>query len=139
MVVLKYPDYGVKLYGNTVIANQKFIDANPQAITGFLRAFTKGIRDVVADPDGAIQYVKQRDPLIDEALEKRRLKLAIDTVIATPALQVERHRRGEQAQARGHGGRRWSTPSASRRRRNTDTIFNSSFLPSPGERQVFRK
>jgi NitT/TauT family transport system substrate-binding protein len=138
VVVLKYPDYGVDLYSNAVIANQKFIDGNPQAITGFLRALTRGIRDVVADPDGAIQYVKQRDPLIDEALERRRIKLAIDTVIATPAFKssgigaVNKLKLEETvAQVVSAFGLK-TTP-------NTDTIFNSSFLPSPAERQVFRK
>jgi len=53
-------------------------------VRGFPRAFTKAVRDVVADPDGSIRYVKERDALIDEALEKRRLRLAIDSVIATP-------------------------------------------------------
>jgi NitT/TauT family transport system substrate-binding protein len=138
IVALKYPEHGVRLYSNTVIANQKFIDSNPQAIAGFLRALTKGIRDVVADPDGAIQYVKQRDPLIDEALEKRRLRLAIETVIATPNFRsngigaVSKLRLEDTvAQVVSAFGLK-TTP-------NTDLIFNSSFLPSPGERQVFRK
>jgi NitT/TauT family transport system substrate-binding protein len=138
VVVLKYPEYGVNLYSNTVIANQKFIDGNPQAVAGFLRALTKGIREVVADPDGAIQYVKQRDPLIDEALERRRLKLAIDMVIATPTFKssgigaVSKLKLEETvAQVVSAFGLK-TTP-------NTDLIFNSSFLPSPSERQVFRK
>ncbi len=138
VVALKYPDYGVNLYSNTVIANQRFIDANPQAVAGFLRALTKGIRDVVADPDGAIQYVKQRDPLIDEALEKRRLKLAIDMVIATPNFRsngigaVNKLRLEETvAQVVSAFGLK-TTP-------DTDAIFNSTFLPSPAERRVFTK
>jgi NitT/TauT family transport system substrate-binding protein len=138
IVALKYPEHGVRLYSNTVIANQKFIDSNPQAVAGFLRALTKGIRDVVADPDGAIQYVKQRDPLIDEALEKRRLRLAIETVIATPNFKsngigaISKLRLEDTvAQVVSAFGLK-TTP-------NTDLIFNSSFLPSPGERQVFRK
>jgi NitT/TauT family transport system substrate-binding protein len=137
IVALKYPEHGVRLYSNTIIANQKFIDANPQAIAGFLRALTKGIREVVADPDGAIQYVKQRDPLIDEALEKRRLRLAIDSVIATPNFKsngigaVNKLRLEDTvAQVVSAFGLK-TTP-------NTDLIFNSSFLPSPAERQVFR-
>jgi NitT/TauT family transport system substrate-binding protein len=138
IVALKYPEHGVRLYSNTIIANQKFIDSNPQAIAGFLRALTKGIREVVADPDAAIQYVKQRDPLIDEALEKRRLRLAIDTVIATPNFRsngigaVNKLRLEDTvAQVVTAFGLK-TTP-------NTDIIFNSSFLPPSGERQVFRK
>jgi NitT/TauT family transport system substrate-binding protein len=138
IVALKYPEHGVRLYSNTIIANQKFIDSNPQAIAAFLRALTKGIREVVADPDAAIQYVKQRDPLIDEALEKRRLRLAIDTVIATPNFKasgigaVNKLRLEDTvAQVVSAFGLK-TTP-------NTDLIFNSSFLPSSAERQVFRK
>jgi NitT/TauT family transport system substrate-binding protein len=138
IVALKYPEHGVRLYSNTIIANQKFIDSNPQAIAAFLRALTKGIREVVADPDAAIQYVKQRDPLIDEALEKRRLRLAIDTVIATPNFKasgigaVNKLRLEDTvAQVVSAFGLK-TTP-------NTDLIFNSSFLPSAAERQVFRK
>ena len=136
IVVLKYPDYGVNMYSNAIIVNQKFIDANPQAIAGFLRALTRGIREVVANPDDSIQYVKQRDALIDEALEKRRLKLAIEMVIATPTFKSSGDRGGEQAQARGHGGAGGlgvQPPGDAQ----PDTIFNSSFLPSPSERLVF--
>jgi NitT/TauT family transport system substrate-binding protein len=138
VVVLKYPDHGVDLYSNTVIASQRFVDSNPQAIAGFLRALTKGIREVVADPDAAIQYVKQRDALIDEALEKRRLRLAIDTVIATPAFRssgigaVNKLKLEDTVTQVVTAFGLKTTP-------NTDTIFNSSFLPSSAERQVFRK
>ena len=39
----------------------------------FLRALTKGVKEVLADPDGSIKCVKERDGIIDEALERRRL------------------------------------------------------------------
>jgi NitT/TauT family transport system substrate-binding protein len=136
IVVLKYPDYGVNMYSNAIIANQKFIDANPQAIAGFLRALTRGIREVVANPDDAIQYVKQRDALIDEALEKRRLKLAIEMVIATPTFKssgigaVNKLKLEDTVAQVVSAFNLQVTP-------NTDTIFNSSFLPSPSERRVF--
>ena len=117
IVVLKYPDYGVNMYSNAIIANQKFIDANPQAIAGF-------------------QYVKQRDALIDEALEKRRLKLAIEMVIATPTFKssgigaVNKLKLEDTVAQVVSAFNLQVTP-------NTDTIFNSSFLPSPSERRVF--
>ena len=138
IVAFKYPDYGVKLYGNVVLANQRFIDANPQAISAFLRALTKGVRDVIADPDGSIKYVKERDPLIDEALERRRLKLAIDTVIATPDFKsngigaVHKLRLEETVAQVVQAFNLKASP-------NTDTIFNSNFLPTRAERQVFAK
>jgi len=138
IIAMKYPDYGVRLYGNAVVASPKFIAENPQAVAKFLRALNRGIKDVLADPDASIQYVKQRDGLIDEALEKRRLRLAIDTVIATPEFKangigaVNKLKLEETvAQVVAAYGLKL-TP-------DPDQIFNSAFLPSRAERQVFAK
>jgi NitT/TauT family transport system substrate-binding protein len=138
IVAMKYPDYGVKLYGNAVIASPKFVAENPQAIAKFLRALNRGIRDVLANPDEAIKYVKARDALIDEALERRRLKLAIDMVIATPEFKAngigavnKLKLEDTVAQVVSAFGLKM-TP-------DPDQIFNSSFLPGRAERNVFTK
>ena len=89
IVVLPYADHGVKLYGNVVIASPKLIKDNPQAIKAFLSAFTKGAKEVMANPDAAIDYVKARDGIIDVALEKRRLRMAIDGVVASADARAE--------------------------------------------------
>ncbi|MCP5281126.1 MAG: ABC transporter substrate-binding protein [Rhodoferax sp.] len=89
VVVLPYPDYGVKLYGNAIIVSPKLLKENPAAVKAFLLAFTKGARDVIAKPDAAIEFVKQRDGIINVALEQRRLRLAIDTVINSPDARAE--------------------------------------------------
>jgi NitT/TauT family transport system substrate-binding protein len=89
VVVLPYPDYGVKLYGNAIIVSPKLLKENPAAVKAFLLAFTKGARDVIAKPDAAIEFVKQRDGIINVSLEQRRLRLAIDTVINSPDARTE--------------------------------------------------
>jgi NitT/TauT family transport system substrate-binding protein len=89
VTVLAYPDNGVKLYGNAIIASPKLIKENPEAIKAFLAAFTKGAKDVVADPAQAIEAVKARDGIINTKLETRRLQLAIDTVINSPSAREE--------------------------------------------------
>ena len=89
VVVLPYPDFGVKLYGNAIIVSPKLLKENPAAVKAFLLAFTKGARDVIAKPDDAIAFVKQRDGIINVALEQRRLRLAIDTVINSPDARSE--------------------------------------------------
>ena len=87
--VMMYPKYGTNIYGNAIIVSDTFMKEKPEAVRGFLRAMTKGIRDVLADPDGSIKFVKERDALIDEALEKRRMRLAIDSAIATPIAKAD--------------------------------------------------
>jgi NitT/TauT family transport system substrate-binding protein len=89
IVVMPYPQYGVKLYGNVIIASPKLIKENPQAIKAFLSAFAKGAKEVMADPDAAIDYVKARDGIINVDLERRRLRMAIDAVVASPDARAE--------------------------------------------------
>lgn len=89
IVVLPYPAYGVKLYGNVIIATPKMIKEQPQAVKAFLSAFSKGAKEVMANPDPAIDYVKARDGIINVDLEKRRLRMAIDSVVASPDARAE--------------------------------------------------
>ncbi len=39
--VLMYPQYGVAIYGNAIIASEQFVREKPEAVRGFLRAFTQ--------------------------------------------------------------------------------------------------
>ena len=54
VVVLQYPDYGVKLYGNAIIATPKILKENPAAVKAFLSAFAKGHPVVVHNDHLAI-------------------------------------------------------------------------------------
>ena len=77
-------DHGVELYGNAIIVNTDFAAANPEAVTGFLRAVAMGWKDVIADPLMGAQAVIDRNPAGDVDLEARRLQLAIDANVLTP-------------------------------------------------------
>ena len=136
VVVLPYPQYGVKLYGNAIIASEEFVKKNPEAIKAFLRAFTKGVKDVIADPKGGIETVKARDGIINSELELRRLKLALDATVLTP-----------DAKAEGFGevkGPRLSLMASqvsdafgTKERVKADAVWNGSFLPAAAERNIF--
>ena len=135
VAILPYSDFGVKLYGNVVIASPKLIKENPAAIKAFLKAFTKGAKDVMANPAAAINDVKARDGILNVPLEIRRLQLAIDTVINSP-----------DARAEGFGqlkGPRLSLMASqvsdafgTKTRVNPDAVWNGSFLPSAAELNV---
>ena len=136
--VMLYPNYGVKLYGNAIIASEEFMKKNPEAVKGFLRAVTRAIKDVIADPDGHIKYVKERDGIIDEALEKRRLRLAIQSAIATPDAKAEGF--GDVNKPRlALMASQVADSFATKNRINPDAIWNGSFLPSAKERNIFTK
>ena len=138
IVVLPYPQYGVKLYGNVVIASEKFLKENPEAVKAFLRAFTKGVKDVIADPDASIKYVKERDGIIDETLEKRRLKLAIAGSIATADARAETF--GEVSKPRlALMASQVADAFTTKERIDPDKVWNGAFLPSKDVRNVLGK
>jgi NitT/TauT family transport system substrate-binding protein len=135
VVVLPYPDYGVKLYGNAIIVSPKLLKDNPAAVKAFLQAFTKGAREVIAKPDAAIEFVKARDGIINVALEQRRLRLAIDTVINSPDARAEGY--GQvKAPRLALMASQVSDAFATKTRVSPDAVWDGSFLPSAAELNI---
>jgi NitT/TauT family transport system substrate-binding protein len=135
VVVLPYADYGVKLYGNAIIASPKLIKENPAAVKAFLQAFTKGAKDVMAKPEAAIDTVKARDGIINVELETRRLKMAIDAVVASPDARAEGF--GQAVPGRmSLMASQVSDAFNTKTRVNPDAVWNPSFLPTKAELNV---
>ena len=135
VVVLAYPDYGVKLYGNAIIASPKILKENPAAVKAFLSAFAKGVKAVISDQAGAIETVKARDGIINVPLEQRRLKLAIDTVINSPDAHTEGFGQinpGRMALMASQV----SDAFATKTRVNPAAVWDGSFLPTKAELNV---
>ncbi len=135
MTVLRFADHGVELYGNALIASPKLLKEQPEAVKGFLRAFNKALKETLAQPDTAIKYVKERDPLINSELETRRLKLAMESVYPTPeskklglgAVDGERLKRTIHEVVEAYALEK--TPDAK-------VLFSADYLPSLAERSV---
>ncbi|TVP72027.1 MAG: ABC transporter substrate-binding protein [Rhodobacteraceae bacterium] len=81
--VILMADHGVDLYGNVIIVNTDFAEANPDAVRGFLDAVAKGMIDTIADPAAAVETIVPFNPAMDVELELRRLELALRDNIAT--------------------------------------------------------
>jgi len=135
IVMFPYAQYGVKLYGNAIIASPKMIKENPEAIKAFLKAFAKGAKEVMAAPDAAIASVRARDGIINVPLETRRLKMAIDQVVNSPDAraegfgQVKLPRLALMASQVGDAF-------ATKTRVNADAVWTSAYLPSAAELNV---
>ncbi len=135
VVVLPYPDFGVKLYGNVIIASPKILKENPAAVKAFLVAFAKGMKDVMANPAAAIADVKARDGIVNVELETRRLKLAIDTAINSPNARSEGF--GQINPARlSLMASQVSDAFSTKNRVNADAVWDGSFLPTKAELNV---
>ncbi len=135
VVVLPYANFGVRLYGNAIIATPKILKENPAAVRAFLQAFAKGMKDVIAKPEAAIEHVKARDGLINSALETRRLKLAIDTVINSADARAEGFGQVNN-QRLSMMASQVSDAFRTKSRINADAVWDGSFLPSAAELNV---
>ena len=98
-------------------------------------AFAKGSKEVMANPDAAVEFVKQRDGIISTDLEKRRLRMAINDVIASPDARTEGY--GQVNPARlSLMASQVSDAFATKTRVNPETVWNGSFLPTKAELNV---
>lgn len=132
IVTFSYADAGLKLYSNAIIASSKFIQENPKAVAGFLRATNRALIEAISNPEESVSYTKQFDPLTDPktALEKMKILLRVintdfahaNGLGAINKLDLE-NQVDEVASAFGL-----------KTKPNVDHIFNSSFLPPKSER-----
>jgi NitT/TauT family transport system substrate-binding protein len=138
IVILPYPQFGVKLYGNVIIASEAFLARHPEAVKAFLRAFTRGVKEVVADPAAAIASVRERDGLIDVALETRRLKLALAGSVVTADAKAEGF--GDVSAPRlALMASQVNDAFGLKERIQPDRIFVTGLLPPKDQRNVFAK
>jgi NitT/TauT family transport system substrate-binding protein len=135
ILVFNYKDFGVSVYGNAVLANERFLKDQPKAVAAFLRAYNRALKDVIAQPEEAIRCLKQREPIIDEKVELKRLKAMVDNYVVTPG-----------AKADGLGSFNQARLDAQvidvvaafnlKQRPDTGRLFDASFLPAWPDRQI---
>jgi NitT/TauT family transport system substrate-binding protein len=83
ITTILFADHGVALYGNAIIANTEWLEANPDLATAALAAIAEGWSDAIADPAAGAAAVIDRNPAGDVELETRRLELAIEGNVLT--------------------------------------------------------
>lgn len=134
LTVFRFSDYGMKSYGNGLVANGRSMEQQ-DAMRAFVKATTRGWIDAIADPKAGAAAVKAREPLASEAIEHARLQLVVDGSMKTP-----------DTRANGWGG---ATPA--RMQATIDEtvaafglkaapsvadIWTDRFLPVPAERRL---
>jgi NitT/TauT family transport system substrate-binding protein len=87
IVVLHMRDHGVDLYGNVIIANPDFIQKNPKAVAGFVKATIRGIQETIRNPEAAVDSMMKRNPIAKRDVELERLKLALTRNFVTPDVE----------------------------------------------------
>ena len=129
-------DYGLDLYGNTIIANPEFAAENPEAVAGFVRATIKGWQDTVADPEAAVQHVLERNLVARAPVELERLEMSIADNVHTPYVQehgfgsVDLARLATSIEQIGVTYDFSGTPPA------PEDVFTNEYLPAAAERML---
>jgi NitT/TauT family transport system substrate-binding protein len=135
ITLMMMSDYGVQLYGNVIMVSPKMMAENPDAVRKFLRALTRSVKDVVKNPDGAVDSVIKRNDVAKREVELERLKMTLDMNVATP-----------WAKANGIGGideARWNTALDQigltfqfKDKAKSGAAFVSDFLPPAADRKL---
>jgi NitT/TauT family transport system substrate-binding protein len=136
IVAMRYADFGARMYGSTAVTTPRFAAANPRAVAAFAKAFNRGLKETIANPDASIEFVKKRDGLIDERLETRRLRMMLDNFLVTPDVRTA-NALGALNPARLAQLVDQVTPAFNLQTRvDPATLFNASFLPPAAERRI---
>jgi NitT/TauT family transport system substrate-binding protein len=135
IVLMAMTDYGLKLYGNTIIINPKFAAEKPEAVRAFLHAFLRGLKDILRRPAEAVESVMRGDDTVKKKVELERLRMAIRDNIVTPEVWADGYgavdlvRLAESIDQIGLVHTFKAKPKA-------EDIFDASFLPPADERRV---
>ena len=86
LAVLRYSDFGVKLYGHAVITTPEYAAAHEKELGQFVRSVAQAWTATIKDPKTSIGVIKKRNALIDEKVELDRLELMLREAIATETI-----------------------------------------------------
>ena len=136
IVVMPMADYGVELYGSAIIVNTDFSAAHPQALSGFLRAFVKGLKQTVASPATAVDVVLKHNDALKKPLELKRLAMVIRNNIVTPEVEANGYGEVDRARFARAIEQLAIAYKFSEAKPKLEDIFDGSFLPPPDDRQV---
>jgi NitT/TauT family transport system substrate-binding protein len=132
---LRYSDYGLDLYGNSLITSEAYARKHPDVLRKFAQATISGLRDATADPVTGVGSLKNRDSLVDVPLEVDRLRLTLDQAMLTKevlqkgfgTVEPTRLAKGFAYVAEAFGVPNPPTP---------NEIYTDAYLPAPQDSAV---
>lgn len=135
--VFYYTDNGLDFYGNAILAKAGFAEKNPDTVKAFVKAYMRGMQDVLKDPSAGLDAVMASDDskLMDREAEKIRLQVALERMYINPeveqiglgAADPARLEKTLKQTAEGFGLK--ATPAVA-------DIYTDKFLPPKEQRQL---
>lgn len=81
---INYGDFGMDLYSNAVVVSKSFLEEHPEAVRGLVAAINRGLKDMIADPQGSVTYVMEREPLLNADVEAERTVATLKMEMSNP-------------------------------------------------------
>jgi NitT/TauT family transport system substrate-binding protein len=137
ITTLLMADYRLRLYGASVFVNAKILPEKSDAIRGFLRALTKGVKDTLSAPEDAVAAIMRRSNgnAGNRKVELERLQVLTRDSIATPEVKanglggMDTGRFGEAIEQLEIGYTFKTKPKFA-------DVFDGSMLPPAAERRI---
>lgn len=88
--VFYYGDNGLDFYGNAVLVKKAFAKQNPDVVKAFVKAYIRGLQDVLKEPTAGLDAVVAADQskLMDRQAEKVRMEIALDRMFVSPETEA---------------------------------------------------
>jgi NitT/TauT family transport system substrate-binding protein len=135
IIAFHYPEYGLEIYGLSLITRPEIIQNQPELVRGMVNATIRGWLHTIENPDNAISVLQQVDPLVDVNVERARLDLAIDRMIYTPWINQYGFGDADPGRIEAQIDAAVSAMGLERRP-DAGTLFTNEFLPPLDERQL---
>jgi NitT/TauT family transport system substrate-binding protein len=133
--VFYYNQHGLDFYGNAILARADFAEKNPDVVKAFVKAYMRGLQDVLKDPSAGLDALLAADQskLMDREAEKVRLQIALEKLFVSPevetiglgAIDPQRLEKSIQQTVQGFGLK--GSPKVA-------DIFTDKFLPAKEQR-----
>lgn len=132
-----YTENGLDFYGNALLVKESFAKQNPEVVKAFVKAYFRGLQDVLKDPTGGLDAVIASDDskLMDRQAEKVRLEIALKDLFITPEVEknglggIDQKRMAKTIEQTIQGFKLKGKPTVA-------DIFTDDYLPSKQERAV---
>ncbi|MEN3374999.1 MAG: NitT/TauT family transport system substrate-binding protein [Hyphomicrobiales bacterium] len=136
ITVLLMADYGVNLYGNTIMVNPKFAAEKPEAVKGFIRAFIKGLNETIKNPTSSVESVLKRNDVAKKETELERLQIALKDNILTAEVKKNGLGGVEEERLDKSIDQIALTYAFKNAKPKGSDVFDGSFLPPATERKA---
>jgi NitT/TauT family transport system substrate-binding protein len=135
--VFYYVQNGLDFYGNGILVKESFAKQNPEVVKAFVKAYLRGIQDMLKDPTAGLDAVLAADQskLMDRQAEKVRMEIALNNIYVTPEVEanglggVDSKRLETTIQQTVQGFKLKGNPKVA-------DIFSTEYLPPKSDRTV---